>query len=168
MIWNKLAERGTLKNPDSKYLYRGLHKEEVDVGIKLIPKGIQTFKDLVLVVATSSGAYDFENLGPQKAISDHIKGLPTSGVSTSTRKEVAIGYALSSSAEKQYVVTINREKGKAIGIKEIVVKEILPLWAILKPDDEEVILTSDTGFFPDEIIEKYEKLNGNAKIKSES
>jgi len=33
--------------------------------------------------------------------------------------------------------------------------------AILKPYDEEVILTSDIGFFPDEIIEKYEKLNGN-------
>ncbi|TAN60686.1 hypothetical protein EPN16_04785 [bacterium] len=122
MIWDKLAERRTLKNSDSKYLYRGLREEEVDAGIKLIAKGIRTFEDLKLCVAKTSGIYDFENLGPMITTSDHINGLPTSGVSTSTRKEVAIGYALSSPTGKQYVVTINRAKAKSLGIKEIVVK----------------------------------------------
>ena len=168
MIWDKLAEHGTLKDSDSKYLYRGLREEEVDAGIKLISKGIRTFEDLKLVVAKPSGTYDFENLGPTMTVSDHINGLPTSGVSTSTIKEVAIGYALSSPAGKQYVVSINRERAKALGIEEIVAKEVLPLWAIRKPDDEEVILISAAGFFPDEIIEKYEKLNRNAKIKLKS
>jgi len=125
MIWDKLAEHGILDNAGSKYLYRGLRAEEVYAGIKLIPKGIQTFEDPRLVVAKPSGVYGFENLGPQLAVSNQIKGQPTSGVSTSTRKEVAIAYALSSS---QYVVTINREKAKALGIKENIVKVILPLW----------------------------------------
>lgn len=159
MIWNKLAEHGKLNNADTKYLYRGLNEQEVDAGIKLIPKGIQTFEDLKLAVAKPSGLYNFENLGPKIAVSNHINRLPTSGVSTSTKKEVAIGYALSRSLGKQYVVTINRERAKALSIKENIVKEILSLWAIPKPDDEEVILTSDSGFFPNEIIERYEKLS---------
>lgn len=157
MIWNKLAEHGKLNNADTKYLYRGLNEQEVDEGIKLIPKGIQTFEDLKLAVAKPSGLYDFENLGPKIAVSNHVNKQSTSGVSTSTKKEVAIVYALSSPMGKQYVVTINRERAKALGTKELIVKEILPLWEIPKPNDEEVILISDTGFFPDEIIEKYEK-----------
>lgn len=161
MVWDKIAECGTLNNADSKYLYRGLREDEIDAGIKLIPKGIQTFEDPRLVVAKPSGVYGFENLGPQLAMSNQIKGQPTSGVSTSTRKEVAIGYALSSPVGKQYVVTINRERARTLGIKENIVKVVLPLWAMLKPYDEEVILTSNIGFFPDEIIEKYEKLNEN-------
>ncbi|MDP3041983.1 MAG: hypothetical protein Q8N62_04550 [Candidatus Omnitrophota bacterium] len=60
------------------------------------------------------------------------------------------------------MVTINRERAKALGIKEIVVKEVLPLWTIQKPGDEEVILTFGMGFLPDEIIEEYEKLNENS------
>lgn len=159
MIWDKLAEHGTLNNVDSKYLYRGINEKEVDAGIRIISKGIQTFEGPKLVVAKPSGAYGFENAGPGIPVLNHINGQLTSGVSTSTKKEVAIAYALSCSLGKQYVVSINREKTKALGIKENVVKKVLPVWAIPKPDDEEVILTSDAGFFPSEIIEKYEKLN---------
>lgn len=158
-MWDRVLEHGQLYNAYSRYLYRGINVEEVDSGIKLIPKGIQTFESLELVKAKPSGAYDFENLGPKIAVSNQINGLPTSGVSTSTKKEVAISYALSRPLGKRYVVTINRERAKALGIKENIVKEILSLWAIPKPDDEEVILTSDSGFFPNEIIERYEKLS---------
>lgn len=158
MIWDKLAEYVTLNNADSKYLYRGLNEKEIDAGIKLIPKGIQTFEDLKLVVAKPSGIYDFENLGPKIAVLNHINKQETAGVSTSTKKEVAIAYALSSPVGKQYVVTINRERAKVLGIKENIVKKVLPTWTLPKPEDEEVILTSDTGLFPDEIIEGYKKV----------
>lgn len=153
-----LLEYGTLKNADSKYLYRGLNKEEVDAGIKLIPKGIHTFEDLKLVAANTSGYYEYRNLGPILSVLNHNQELPTSGVSASTDKEIAIGYAMSSPPEKQYVVMINREKARLLGIKEKVVKDVLPLWAIKKPDDEEVILTYDAGIFPKEIIKKVYKI----------
>ncbi len=152
-IWDKL------NNADNKYLYRGINEDEVDAGIKLIPKGIQTFEGPKLAVAKPSGAYGFENAGPGMAVSNHINERPTSGVSTSTKKEIAIFYASLRIPGKRYVVTINREKAKALGIKEIVVKEVLPPLEIPKPYDEEVILISGEGFFPDAIIEKYEKLN---------
>jgi hypothetical protein len=161
MIWDKLTERGILDNADSRYLYRGINEKEIDAGVKLIAEGMQTFEGPKLVIAKPSGVYGFENAGPGIPVSNHINERPTSGVSTSTEKEVAIAYALRRPLGKQYVVTINREKAKALGIKEIVVKEALPLWAIPKPYDEEVILTSSIGFFPDEVIEKYEKLNEN-------
>lgn len=157
-MWNKITKYGILNNANSKYLYRGLREEEVAEGIKLIPKGIQTFKDVKLVIANASGYYDFENIGPVVTIENHIKGLPTAGISVSTNKKIAIAYALFSPIGKQYVVTIDREKTRLFGITEIVVKEILPLWVIEKPDDDEVILVSETGIFPKDIIEIYEKL----------
>lgn len=149
-----LFEYGTLKNAHSKYLYRGLRKKEVDAGIRLIPKGIQTFEDLKLYKTTASGNLILDNLGPILSVFNHIQGLPTLGVSTSTLIEVAIGYALASPVGKQYVVMINREKAKSIGVKEYIVKDKLPLWRIQKPDDEEVILTSESRVFSKELIER--------------
>lgn len=157
-MWNKITKYGILNNANSKYLYRGLREEEVVEGIKLIPKGIQTFEDVKLAKANASGCYDFENIVPVVTIRNHIEGQPTAGVSVSTNKRVARTYALSSPPGKQYVVTIDREKTRLFGIKEIIVKEILPLCVIEKPDDDEVILVSETGIFPKNIIEIYEKL----------
>lgn len=156
-MWNKITKYGILNNANSKYLYRGLREEEVVAGI-LIPKGIQTFENAKLIIANASGYYDFENIGPIAAIENHINGQPTAGVSVSTNKRVARTYALSSPPGKQCVVTINREKTRLSGIKEIIVKEILPLCVIEKPDDDEVILVSETGIFPKDIIEICEKL----------
>ncbi len=152
-----MGEYGTLRNADSKYLYRGLREEEVDAGFKLIPRGIQTFEDLKLASATTITSLDtkLENLGPILTVSDHINEYPTSGISTSTDIDVAKRYAYKS----KYIVKINREKAKSLGIKEIIVKKILPLGVIKKPEDEEVILTSETGLFPSEIIEEHKKLN---------
>lgn len=153
-----LFEHGTLKNKDTKYLYRGLNKEEVDAGIKLIPKGIQTFEDLKLYKSTALGNYVSEQLGPILSVSNHNQGYSTLGVSTSTDIGIAFVYALSSPPEKRYVVLINREKTKSLGVKEIVVKDVLSLLAIKKPDDDEVILISNAGVFPKEIIEKAYKI----------
>jgi len=158
----ELSKFGVLRDSRSKYLYRGLRKEEVDAGMILVPKGIQTFEDLKLITANAGGFYEPRNLGPILRVSRHIEGDKSSGVSTSTNREVAISYALSSPPGKQYVVVINREKARLLGIREIVVKEILPLWVIQKPDDEEVILVSDTGVFPKEIIERVDKIKEKA------
>ena len=74
MICDKFVEHGMLKNSDSKYLYRGLRREEVDVGFRFVAKGIQTFKGLKLIIAKPSGAFGFENLRPIMAVLGHIKG----------------------------------------------------------------------------------------------
>lgn len=153
-----LFEHGTLKNADSKYLYRGLREEEVDAGIRLIPKKIQTYEDLKLFAANASGFYESRNLGATLILHDQINGSETSGVSTSTDIGIAFGYALSSPANKQYIVVISRERVKLLGISEHIIKEKFPICTIPKPDDEEVILISETGIFPEEIIEKAYKI----------
>ena len=132
------------------YLYRGLRKAEVEAGYKLIPKGVQTFENMNLVSANASGTYDLREYGPLVAAANHIRGLPTSGVSTTTNFETAKRYSLSGLEPTGIVVRIDRSRLAMHNIKEHWVSQVFP--SVDWVDREEVILVGSS--FPREIVDQ--------------
>lgn len=138
----------------SQYLYRGLRSAEVDAGYRLIPKGIATFENMRLALANTSGGVELRSYGPLVVTANHLYGLPTSGVSTSTNFNIAARYSTSGPEPTWIVVRINRDSLAAHGIEEHWVREIFPNVDPQLIDFEEVILTSKTGSFPKGIIDQ--------------
>ena len=148
-FYDLLSTYGKLANHDSQYLYRGLRSDEIESGT-LIPKGIRTFEAVKLMVANASGTIESTSVS-SPAIHDHLMGLPTKGVSTSTKEEVAKQYA-----GQGFIARIDRKIARSLGVKEVIVKDEVPLRVIPKPEDEEVILVGiGEGPLPKEVVQIY-------------
>lgn len=135
-----------------QYLYRGLRRTEVEAGHKLISKGIQTFENMNLAHANTSGTYELREYGPLVATANHLNGLPTSGVSTTTNFETARRYSMSGPEPTGIIVRIDRSRLAAHNITEHWVSQIFPSadWI----DRDEVILENKSGSFPREIVDQ--------------
>lgn len=149
-----------MTNLSGNYLYRGLREEEVRLG-QLIPKGIQTFEDVKVVMANAANLCESKNLGPVVGVANHLQGFPTIGVSTSTLEKVAIFYATRGYTSDGCVARIKRDQLSASGIEEICPRQIFPPEAIIKIDNSEIILVAKVpGLFfspqpfPKEIVDE--------------
>lgn len=137
-----------------KNLYRALRKEEISAGNILIPKVIKPFKNHPRMGIDTHLPF---MLGEQEeyAVRQHQwkqEGFPgSSGVSTTPHIERARFYA-----KNEVIVVIDREQLKKFNINEYVVKDYLKKYPedIAVPKDDEIILFSENGNFPREVIVK--------------
>ena len=136
-------------------LYRALRDEEIKAGCILLPKSQEAFRALPrlpLVLPFTLGERE------EHAVRDHQDAewkkkdptRDTRGASCTTEWSVAERYA----AEHKIIVRIDESKCRSLGVRRIVVRDIVPSKLIIHPEDEEVVLVSDKedGAFPKEII----------------
>ena len=128
-------------------LFRALRDIEVESGNVLIPKNVAPFlahPRLPITLPFILGERE------EHAVREHQwdSKYPTRGISCTTKWDVALSYARS-----KVVVSIDEEACEAHGIRRYIVKEHLPLSMIEHPDDEEVILVSESeGALPTEVV----------------
>lgn len=137
----------------AKYLYRGLHDDEI-AAKTLLPKKVGSFAEEALTPIKTPFT---TGVNRDNAIRSHQKqkyGHPhTSGVSTTKSFGAAIGYATEKGTKDGVVAVINRDLFEKFNIKE---EDTAQAHECLIPEDEEVILFDDVGApMPKEIIEKF-------------
>jgi len=132
---------------NTRFLFRALNSDEIRAGCVLIPKS----KDSFLAEPRFPAMFPIVfGSSERNAVRDHQwdSRFNTRGVSTSTSLDVAKRYA-----HNNIIVKVCRDNLREFGIKEYVVKEILPESEISHPEDEEVILVQEeNGSFPKDII----------------
>lgn len=129
-------------------LYRALRDAEIEAGNILIPKIQAPFRanpKLPQVLPFKLGDRE------EYAVRDHQWNgqFPTCGVSCTTEWDVALRYA----ATAKIIVSLDEAECNRLGIRRFRVRDYVPVELIVHPDDEEVILVSDSnGALPKEIV----------------
>ncbi len=145
------------------YLYRGLRRQEADQH-KLLPKKIDSLEGLDLdgpmyAMADAGGAYTHVG-GKADLILLHQQSRLNVGISTSKNPKIAARYATSGSSPSGLVVRIKRN---LTGIMEL--DAVLLGLRSPSPLDEEIILVSRDGTFPDGLIDRYFRVSATGDLE---
>jgi hypothetical protein len=89
----------------------------------------------------------------------HQAGIPTSGISTTPHLSRAEFYATHGGKySKGYVFVIDRALCEVLKVAEFVVNEIVPYPSVVE-DDEVILVASDFGSLPKELIVEISEIN---------